>query len=247
MPDFARFDRRRYPTVSVEDGYRDWSTTYEDTVQDEMDLALLRRVESVVWNDRDVLDLGCGTGRTGAWLREASVGRLIGVDLTPEMLDRARARGVFDELHLGDVRQSGQPHAAFDVVTSCLVDEHLEDLAPLYAEAARCLRPGGSFVLVGIHPFFVMHTGMSTHFDHPEKGPVALPTHVHLPGAHVRAAQASGLELVEHHERLIDDAWISAKPKWEAHRDWPISAGWVWRRAQSGPAPDTDLSVDRDR
>ena len=47
MPDFARFDTRRYPTVSVREGYRDWTPTYEATVEDAMDLALLERVESV--------------------------------------------------------------------------------------------------------------------------------------------------------------------------------------------------------
>lgn len=35
MPDFARFDRRHYPTVSVREGYRAWTPSYEDTVEDE--------------------------------------------------------------------------------------------------------------------------------------------------------------------------------------------------------------------
>ena len=39
--DFARFDTRRYPTISVRDGYGEWAPTYETVVQDEMDLRLL--------------------------------------------------------------------------------------------------------------------------------------------------------------------------------------------------------------
>ena len=47
--EFAPFDRRRYPTLAVRDGYREWAETYEDVVQDEMDLRLLARLESVDW------------------------------------------------------------------------------------------------------------------------------------------------------------------------------------------------------
>ena len=41
--DFARFDTRRYPTISVRDGYGEWAPTFETVVQDEMDLRLLER------------------------------------------------------------------------------------------------------------------------------------------------------------------------------------------------------------
>ena len=53
MPDFARFDTRHYPTLSVREGYRDWTPSYEDTVQDAMDLALLERIESVHWAEAE--------------------------------------------------------------------------------------------------------------------------------------------------------------------------------------------------
>jgi hypothetical protein len=45
--DFARFDTRKYRTVSVRDGYREWVHTYEATVHDEMDLRLLERLSSI--------------------------------------------------------------------------------------------------------------------------------------------------------------------------------------------------------
>ena len=82
--DFAPFDRRRYPTLAVRDGYREWAETYEDVVQDEMDLRLLARIETVDWAAADrVLELACGTGRIGAWLRAQGVRRLDGLDLRP--------------------------------------------------------------------------------------------------------------------------------------------------------------------
>ena len=232
MPNFESFDRRGYRTVSPRDGYALWSATYESTIKPDMDRWLLDALTSVAWAEvTRAADLGCGTGRTGAWLRERGVAAVDGVDLTPEMLAQARARGVFAELRIADVRDSGLPSGAYDLVTTCLVDEHLPALAPLYRESARLVRPGGAHVVVGFHPFFVMRSGMPTHFDGPDGEPLAIETHVHLFSDHVAAALAAGWQLAELREQLIDERWIATKPSWAAHRDVPISYALVWRRA----------------
>ena len=68
--DHTIYDRRRYPIVGVRQGYAEWSRTYEATVHDEMDARLLKRLRAVDWSGaRVVLDLACGTGRIGRWLR----------------------------------------------------------------------------------------------------------------------------------------------------------------------------------
>ena len=46
----------------------------------------------------------------------------------------------------------------------------------------------------------------------------------------VSAALAAGFTLIEMHERIVDDAWIASKPKWEKYRDRPTSFAMVWRR-----------------
>lgn len=42
--DHSIYDKRRYPIVEVREGYREWVRTYEQTVQDEMDLRLAREI-----------------------------------------------------------------------------------------------------------------------------------------------------------------------------------------------------------
>jgi SAM-dependent methyltransferase len=233
-PRFADFDRRGYRTVDVRRGYGEWVATYETTVQDAMDVELLDAITSVRWDAvREAADLGCGTGRTGAWLRSVGVATVDGVDLTPEMLEVARARGVYRRLVEGDVSTSGLPGASYDAVTMCLVDEHLTELGPAYSEAFRIVRPGGSFVLVGYHPHFIMAAGMPTHYDSASGEPVAIETYLHPISAHVEAGVRAGLLLVEMKERFIDDAWVALKPKWERFRGYPISMALVWRRTAS--------------
>jgi SAM-dependent methyltransferase len=228
--DFAAFDTRGYRTVDVRTGYRDWLPTYEDTVEDAMDIALLDELQTVGWTGH-VADLACGTGRTATWLRAQGVESIDGVDLTPEMLERARERGVHDTLREGDVAATGLEGGAYDLVVTSLVDEHLESLAPLYAEAFRLARPGGAFVLVGLHPHFLMTTGMPTHFTAASGEPVAISTYVHLLSDHVDAALAAGFGLAEMREGVIDDRWIAIKPKWERFRHHPFSVAFAWRKA----------------
>jgi SAM-dependent methyltransferase len=235
MASFSAFDSRNYRTVAPREGYDRWARTYEDTVEDAMDIALLDRV-GVDWGAvGSAADLGCGTGRTGAWLKARGVGEIDGVDLSPGMLEAARARGVYRSLTEAEVGSTGLAPGAYDLVVSCLLDEHLADLGPLYAEAAGLARHGGHFVLVGFHPHFIIASGMPTHFDDAESGEsLAIETHVHLLSDHVAAGRAAGLDLVELHERVVDDEWVALKPKWERFRDHPISFAFVWLR------PDRD-------
>ncbi len=95
---------------------------------------------------RRALDLGCGTGLSGAALRSACA-ELIGVDLSPKMIDKARARGVYDALSVGDIeaylRQEGAP---FDLIVAADVLVYLGDLAPLFDAVRARLSDDGVFV-----------------------------------------------------------------------------------------------------
>ena len=85
-------------------------------------------------------------------------------------------------------------------------------------------------VLIGFHPFFIMKTGMPTHFTPPDSEPVAIQTHVHLLSDHVRAAMSAGWKLAELREQVIDERWVEKKPSWAVHRGTPISFAFVWSR-----------------
>jgi SAM-dependent methyltransferase len=231
--DFTRFDRRNYRTLPVRDGYRAWAGTYDSTVKDEMDIRLLRRLQTVAWSrSKCAVDLACGTGRIGDWLRSQGVEVIDGVDFTPQMLELARARGgggVYRKLIQADIRSTGLDAGAYDLVIEVLADEHLSDLRPLYAEAARLATRDGTFVIVGYHSHFLM-SGIPTHFDDADGQPVAIESHVHLFSDHVKAAHAAGWELREIEEGLVDDEWLAKKPQWNRLLGHPVSYAMVWRK-----------------
>jgi SAM-dependent methyltransferase len=228
--DHSRYDKRNYPIVDVRQGYGEWVRTYEDVVQDEMDLRLFERLQSVDWSAAaQTLDLACGTGRIGAWLKGRTSAALDGVDLTPEMLDMARGKGIYRALYNADVTHTGLHAESYDLVTQSLADEHLPDLNLLYHEVARLLRVGGSFVIVGFHPQFLM-AGVPTHFDRASGEPITIRSYVHLLSDHVKAARSVGLSLLEMDEGLVDDDWLKVKAKWEKYLGTPVSFSMVWQR-----------------
>jgi SAM-dependent methyltransferase len=229
---FSDFDQRGYRTTDARSGYGEWVSTYEDTVENAMDIALLEALTTPPWATRQcAADLGCGTGRTGVWLRQHGVAAIEGVDLTPEMLALAQSKGVYRRLVEANVTDTGLADSAYDLVTVCLVDEHLPELDPLYREAIRLATPGAYLALVAFHPHFIIASGMPTHYTSASGEPVAIETHVHLLSDHVAAALASGWTLVEMKERVIDDEWLALKPKWERLRGHPVSVAFVWRKA----------------
>jgi hypothetical protein len=150
------------------------------------------------------------------------------------MLELARARNVYYQLAVAELSASGLESGAYALVTTSLVDEHLSDLHPLYRESARLIKAGGAHVIIGFHPFFIMKSGMPTHFDAPDGTPLAIETHLHLFSEHVEAALAAGWSLAEMHEQVIDERWITRKPTWASFKDVPVSFAAVWRRSHHG-------------
>jgi len=90
------------------------------------------------------IDLGCGTGLAAAAFAKR-VDHFIGVDLSPRMIERARARGLYAELEVADMLQGlrGRDDACADLILAADAMVYVADLAPVLAEAARVLAPGG--------------------------------------------------------------------------------------------------------
>jgi predicted TPR repeat methyltransferase len=90
------------------------------------------------------IDLGCGTGLAASAFAR-SVDHFIGVDLSPRMIERSRATGLYAELDVADMLQGlrAHPDASADLILAADAMVYVAELAPVLAEAARVLAPGG--------------------------------------------------------------------------------------------------------
>jgi predicted TPR repeat methyltransferase len=94
-----------------------------------------------------VLDIGCGTGLSGLAFR-AMARRLIGIDLSAEMLARAGARGIYDELHCAEACGFVDGFkGVIDLAVAADMLVYLGDPAPLLAPLAARMPPGGLLAL----------------------------------------------------------------------------------------------------
>ncbi len=93
---------------------------------------------------RCAIDLGCGTGlAAAAFARE--VDRFVGIDLSPRMIERARATGLYAELEVAEMAEGlrRRPGASADLILAADAMVYVADLVPVLREAKRVLAPGG--------------------------------------------------------------------------------------------------------
>lgn len=179
MPDYDRLMVARY------DGLSDWydAEFYPSPLEGSAWETVARFLGP---GAGELLDVGCGTGQCSAAL--ADLGWTVtGVDLSEDMLRRARERGVC--VVQADATELPFGTAMFDAVVSMLTHTDFDDFAAAVGEIVRVLRPGGTFVYVGVHPCFV---GPHSRYELPTGLPELYPGWYRRPG---RYTDAPGIQI----------------------------------------------------
>lgn len=106
---------------------------------------------------RRVVDLGCGFGWFARWARGQGAASVLGVDLSANMLARARAdtadRAI--EYRLADLEHLDLPAGGFDFTYSSLAFHYVQDFARLAGVVYRALEQGSHFVFTIEHPVYM--------------------------------------------------------------------------------------------
>lgn len=131
------------------DGWADW---YEDYLKNPGYEAVADTLYDLLGEgDGRCLDYGCGVGQVLPGI--AALGwHEYGFDLSSDMLRRAKERS--PRVARADAAHFPFADDAFDAVVTCLTHTDVDDVAPVFAEVARVLRPMGRFTTVAVHPCF---------------------------------------------------------------------------------------------
>jgi len=196
--------------------YNDWAETYDLVQNDTRDLAakVLRQVDLNL-EGRKIVEVGCGTGRNTTWLAERAA-EIVGLDFSEEMLARARSRVNDPRVRFiqHDVRMTWPlTDASAEVVIAMLILEHVEDLATVFAEAARVLHAGGLFFLCELHPMRQLSGGQAQ-FSNSKTGERQLVSaFLHDVSDYVNTGLALGFELKQMGEWRDADAPANSQPR----------------------------------
>ncbi len=114
-----------------------------------------------------VLDLGCGTGLCGSAIKSWSQ-CLVGVDISPKMIEQARSKQIYDELIVGDMVQTLlQEVRQFDLILAADALVYVGNLQQVMRGVKRRLQSGGLFAFtVEISPvgdYYLQETGRFGH------------------------------------------------------------------------------------
>jgi predicted TPR repeat methyltransferase len=144
----------RAPDQYVTQVFNDYANTFDAHLTTSLQysvptdlVALLNQHAPAAAHSLDVIDLGCGTGLVGAAIAPFAR-HVTGVDLSPRMIEKSTARGVYQRLVCDDVQRmlNHEPAHSVDVILSADVFIYIGKLDGIAQEAQRVLRPGGRLV-----------------------------------------------------------------------------------------------------
>ena len=142
--------------MNNQQAYNAWSESYDEVENKTRDLeavALRELVSTILF--KNVLELGSGTGKNTSWLLSLSQ-TIICADFSDDMLRKAeeKIKSVNVSFRRTDIRENWEfREGQFDLISSSLVLEHIEDLGFIFREAAKVLSAGGHFYIGELHPF----------------------------------------------------------------------------------------------
>ncbi|MEM7021161.1 MAG: class I SAM-dependent methyltransferase [Pseudomonadota bacterium] len=196
------------PEYDLREGYDLWSKTYDAPLR----LFFIEQPPMHALFDTltggAVLDAAGGPGRQSVELARRGL-QVTGVDRSPAMLARARAKLPKCEFLEGDLTDLPLEPESFEAIVCALALVHLPELGAVMAEFARVLRPGGRVIISDVHPFLIL-LGWQAQFrtEDGEGGFVRL--HSHLLSDYSRASAAAGLGIRSMDElRLTSDSAIT--------------------------------------
>lgn len=211
--------------VPTREGYDLWSEIYDDEANP---LVMIEapEVSRALGEIRglSVLDVGCGTGRHAVELAKAGA-HVTGVDFSKGMLDKAREKPGADSVRFIHQDAAGtlpfEPRS-FDRVISCLVVDHVQDLAAFFGELHRVCRGDGFIVISVMHPAMMLK-GVQARFDDPRTGrkiwPRSVPNQI---SDYVMGALNAGLRIESLSEHVMPPEVASQHPRAEKYLGWPI-------------------------
>ena len=216
----------RSKDTEPEVAYNLWAESY-DSQPDNLMLALDEEVFSGLLNhinikNKIIADVGCGTGRHWKKILDNEPKKLIGFDVSEEMLKMLQQKFPQAETHrLINNKLQQLKNESCDCIISTLTIAHIQNAEEAITEWNRALKPGGQMIITDYHPLALAKGGKRT-FRHNDQT-VAVKNYVHTLENLKGIARQLDLQVLRLIEKSIDE---SAKPYYEKQNALPVFEIW---------------------
>ncbi|MCK6543727.1 class I SAM-dependent methyltransferase [bacterium] len=154
--------------LNPKEAYNLWSESY-DTERNPVKSFSDNMVSEYLpeMKDKALLDVGCGTGHACKLALDHGAARVLGLDISENMIIKARKLIPSDKAEFRTIseKQSFVVDEPFDVAVCALVLAHTDDPNLILHSIYDALRPDGILIITDFHPH-AAHQGMKRSFDH---------------------------------------------------------------------------------
>lgn len=119
------------------------------------------------FNEKRVLDLGCGFGWHCRYAIEQGAKSVVGIDISEKMIKKAKemTKSPLIEYIVKPIEDIDYDSNSFDVVISSLAFHYIESFDDICKKVNKCLPKGGEFVFSVEHPIFTAQGLQDWHYD----------------------------------------------------------------------------------
>ncbi len=147
---------------------RDRKAGFNEVLEQPAILSLIPEIAN-----KAILDIGCGMGDLCRFFAEADAGKVIGVDISSNMLQIARERTrIYSnvQLYQSAIEDFDTIPEQFDLIVSSLALHYVQDLSAVFVKVHKWLKESGRFVFSVEHPFATCRQGIHPGWEKDDKG-----------------------------------------------------------------------------
>ena len=146
---------------------RDKEVNFNDCIETPILLAMLPDLHG-----KEVLDIGCGMGQHAKQYADMGAASVLGIDISEKMLEYAQEHNgaeniTYQRMAMEDIETVGR---SFDLVTSSLVFDYIEDFAGLMRKISNLMKDDAEFVFSMSHPIVTAWDGAYDRYTRTETG-----------------------------------------------------------------------------
>ncbi len=232
---------QKFGQTDPETAYDLWAKSYDQQTNNLIlcpDQELFSRMmEKVSLRNQQVIDIGCGTGRLWHKLLAQHPAKLVGYDVSKEMLRILKHKFPAQQVYRQTDYQINQPDNKFGILLSTLTLSYIPDMPAALREWIRIMRPGGEILITDYHPAMLKKAGSPIFFYQGKR--VSVKHHIHGIKNILHTAQSQGLSVVEVTEKRVEQSmycWYEQKgalPVYEKFKGIPVVFSCHFRKSLS--------------